>query len=171
MNKQIKWIWHVLNKLMNILFNIMSMNYINGIIMLIYKYYCQREHSSVRETLEEIVKQQGYELETYEIPTNDDYILVLHRIQGKPGELQSGKYPVFLQHGLLCSSADFLLEGCMAYTFANAGRDVWIGNFRGNIFSRRYPSRKESVVEQRVNNRRFWHFCFDDHGKNLDNNF
>ena len=163
-----KWIRHVLdslNYIVYIILNIMSFNYINGMIMLLYKYYCQREHFCVRENLENIVKHQGYELETYELPTNDNYMLVLHRIQGKSGEHQSNKYPVFLQHGLLCSSADFLLEDCMAYTFANSGRDVWLGNFRGNIFSRKYPSRKQSVVDQRVNNKNFWHFSFDEHGK------
>ena len=161
--------WNVFNSLTHlsyIMLNILSLNYLNGIIMLLYKYYCQREHFSVREKLEDIVKEQGYVLETYELPTNDDYMLVLHRIRGKSGENPPIQYPVFLQHGLLCSSADFLLEDCMAYEFANSGRDVWLGNFRGNIFSRRYPSRKQSVVEQRVNNKNFWHFSFDEHGKN-----
>ena len=139
----------------------------NDMIMSLYNIYCQRQDHCVREALEDIVKQQGYILETYEVPTNDDYILVVHRIQAKTQQKSKGLLPVFLQHGLLCSSADFLLKGGMAYTFADNGRDVWLGNFRGNVFSRRYPTQEDNYVEFNVNNRNFWSFSFDEHGKNL----
>ena len=77
--------------------------------MFLYDIYCQRQDRCVRQALQDIVKEHGYDLETYEVPTNDDYILVLHRIQGKPLQNSNRNLPpVFLQHGLLCSSADFL---------------------------------------------------------------
>merc|ERR1719510_186722 len=45
----------------------------------------------------------------------------------------------------------------MAYKFADAGRDVWLGNFRGSIFSRRQ-------LRERINDESFWGYSVDDHG-------
>ena len=42
----------------------------------------------------------------------------------------------FLQHGLKCSSADFVVGAGIALEFARRGHDVWLGNFRGNAHSR-----------------------------------
>jgi hypothetical protein len=41
--------------------------------------------------------------------TDDGYILTLHRIPSSKGKAQ--KPPVLLQHGLLCSSADWVISG------------------------------------------------------------
>ena len=168
------WILFVMDltsKILGIVLTPLPLRYLNDALMYLYDIYCQRQDRCVRQALTDIVKSHGYELETYEVPTSDDYVLLVHRIQGKPEEGKTNKNgkrslpPVFLQHGLLCSSADFLLEGCMAYTFANSGRDVWLGNFRGNVFSRRHPGHHS--VGQKVNDRNFWFFSFDEHGKNF----
>lgn len=60
----------------------------------------------------QIIVNRGYPVATYSVTTADGYILELHRIPGGKGQtsdLGTGK-PVWLQHGLLCSSADWLIS-------------------------------------------------------------
>ena len=54
----------------------------------------------------EFIRKDGYPSESHEIETEDGYLLTVHRIPGKEGST-----PVFLQHGLLESSADWILPG------------------------------------------------------------
>ena len=50
---------------------------------------------------------------------------------------QPPRRPVaFLQHGLKCSSADFVVGAGLGLEFVRRGHDVWLGNFRGNAHSR-----------------------------------
>ena len=78
-----------------------------------------------------MVLEAGYPVESHEVVTQDGYILTLHRI---PASNKSRPPVVFLQHGLMSSSADWVLSGpdhALAYQLAQAGYDVWMGNFRG----------------------------------------
>ncbi|XP_017875300.2 lysosomal acid lipase/cholesteryl ester hydrolase-like, partial [Ceratina calcarata] len=52
----------------------------------------------------QIIQSQGYPAEAHTVTTEDGYILTIHRIPGKPGSPA-----VFLQHGILGSSADWLI--------------------------------------------------------------
>lgn len=53
-----------------------------------------------------MIRQAGYPAEAHVIETKDGYLLTLHRIPG-----DKGQRPVLLQHGLLCSSADWVIPG------------------------------------------------------------
>ncbi|GMS86909.1 hypothetical protein PENTCL1PPCAC_9084, partial [Pristionchus entomophagus] len=80
-------------------------------------------------------------------------ILTMHRIpRGCKG--RTGGRPVLLQHGLVSSSFDFLSPPtnlALSYALADAGYDVWLGNFRGNIYSTEH-------VGYDSTDRRFWNF-------------
>ncbi|XP_012059584.1 PREDICTED: lipase 3-like [Atta cephalotes] len=53
----------------------------------------------------QMIRKAGYPVETHIVQTEDGYLLTLHRIPRQNGA------PVLLQHGLLTSSADFLILG------------------------------------------------------------
>ena len=61
---------------------------------------------------------------------------------------------IFLQHGLLCSSTNWLTNlrtESFAYLLADKGFDVWMGNVRGNDYSRRHVSLSPDELK-------FWKF-------------
>jgi len=67
---------------------------------------------SVRENdpTPEIIRKNGYPVEEFWIHTEDEYILNLHRIpHGKDADPNVKRPVIFVQHGLLCSSADWII--------------------------------------------------------------
>lgn len=59
----------------------------------------------------QLIELQGYTAETYHVTTEDGYILELHRIPHGINDTASEGRPVaFLQHCLLCSSSDWLMN-------------------------------------------------------------
>lgn len=80
--------------------------------------------------------------------TEDGYILTVHRIPSYAAQ----PHVVFLQHGLMSSSADWVLTGpdhALAFLLADAGYDVWMGNFRGNTYSRDH-------MQQDISPTKYW---------------
>ena len=104
-----------------------------------------------------MIAREGYPVETHLIITEDCYHLQMHRIPYGKGQNGTGTRPViYLQHGLLCSSADWVMgipEKSLGYILADAGFDVWLGNFRGNTYSKAHNSLLPSQKE-------FWHFRY-----------
>ena len=58
-----------------------------------------------------IIAKDGYPVETHEVVTKDGYILELHRIPFGKNSLGTNGSPVLLMHGILSSSADWVLTG------------------------------------------------------------
>jgi lysosomal acid lipase/cholesteryl ester hydrolase len=71
------------------------------------------------------VAAEGYPLQEYFVDTPDGYILKVFRIPGSPQSSPTyGKTVVFFQHGLLSSSADWVVLGkekAIPYLLADAG--------------------------------------------------
>lgn len=52
----------------------------------------------------------GYPAEAHTITTPDGYILEMHRIPFGVKQSTGPKTPVLVQHGILCSSADYVIN-------------------------------------------------------------
>ncbi|XP_016839047.1 lipase 3 isoform X2 [Nasonia vitripennis] len=101
-------------------------------------------------TTPELIRKEGYPAEAHVVLTDDGYLLTMHRIPSAAGPA------VFLQHGLLASSSDWVIAGrgkALAFILAERGYDVWLGNARGNTYSR-------SHVRYSTSDLRFWNFSW-----------
>lgn len=121
-------------------------------------------------TFEEIVDNYGYPLESYSVITADGYILETFRIpHGRDQDYDASRPAVLLQHGYF-DSADFSVmngpEKSIAFYLANQGFDVWIGNGRGNKFSRNHQTLNPDKDSE------FWAYSFverhEDDKANID---
>ncbi|KAH8300498.1 hypothetical protein KR018_009208, partial [Drosophila ironensis] len=111
---------------------------------------------------DERIQSHGYPTETHEVVTEDGYVLTLFRIpySHKLKNQDEKRPPVLLQHGLFSNSDCFLSSGpdnSLAYLLADAGYDVWLGNARGNIYSR-----QNNLIS--LNSPKFWHFDWHEIG-------
>uniref|UniRef100_A0A6P4E010 Lipase 1-like n=1 Tax=Drosophila rhopaloa TaxID=1041015 RepID=A0A6P4E010_DRORH len=83
----------------------------------------------------QLISKYGYPAENYTVQTEDGYILGMVRI-ARPGAI-----PVLMVHGLLDSSATWVMMGptkSLGYLLYEQGYDVWMTNVRGNTYSKKH---------------------------------
>lgn len=80
----------------------------------------------------------------------------VHRIVPKN---QTKKIPVFLQHGMIATSGDYVVSGenSLGFLLADNGYDIWFGNVRGSKFSLKHQSLE-------WNDPHYWDFSFHEMG-------
>ncbi|XP_065225625.1 lipase 1-like [Planococcus citri] len=109
----------------------------------------------------QIIARNGYPIETHIVPTQDGYLLQLHRIpHGKSDNANRNRYPILLIHGGPDSSAAWIENGpekSLAYLLADNGFDVWMMNMRGNTFSTAH-------ITFTPKEREFWNFSYHEIG-------
>lgn len=111
----------------------------------------------------------GYYAEEHVVQTTDGYLLGIHRLPYGKGEEQAGtrvnmgaggvrKPVVYLHHGLLMNSDVWVCiteqERCLPFALVEQGYDVWLGNNRGNKYSKKSTRLSPTSSE-------FWNFSID----------
>ena len=114
-----------------------------------------------------ICRDKGYPFETHKVLTEDGYWLTMFRIPGAKGEtreqaIKQNKPVIFLQHGILDSADTWIMnfeDSAPAFLLANAGYDVWMGNTRGNKYSREHQTLSPDYQGDKE---KFWDFGFEE---------
>ncbi|KAJ7350378.1 Alpha/Beta hydrolase protein [Mycena albidolilacea] len=111
----------------------------------------------------------GYTPEEHVVLTKDGYLLGLHRLPSKKGQhkasriaspgTSTGNPVVYLHHGLLMNSEVWVClttaERSLPFVLVEAGFDVWLGNNRGNKYSKK-------SIHHGPNSSKFWDYSIDD---------
>lgn len=112
----------------------------------------------------QIVQENGFLCDEHHVTTADGYVLGMFRVRSRQvAAMRKGKAPaVLLQHGYTASSDCFIVneEKSPAFALANAGFDVWLGNNRGNKYSR-----KNVHFHADLQSENFFDYSFEDLAK------
>ncbi|TVY86091.1 putative lipase [Lachnellula willkommii] len=126
--------------------------------------------SSIRDASDfvDICALYGYYAEEHIVQTGDGYLLGLHRLAWRRGEeelkVNHGrnslkKNVIYMHHGLLMNSEVWVCltdeQRCLPFKLVEAGYDVWLGNNRGNKYSKKSVHHSPTDIP-------FWNFSMDD---------
>jgi pimeloyl-ACP methyl ester carboxylesterase len=130
-----------------------------------YQYFDKETYMSTVE----LIENNGYDAETHFATTKDGYILQLHRIPRGHRESSTGpgeksnigdRAPVLLINYIPYASSSCwvhnLRNQSLGYILADAGFDVWLGNYRGTGM---YAMNHTTLD---VNSAEFWRFASDE---------
>lgn len=108
--------------------------------------------------IQDIVRLSGYIVKEHVVTTGDGYLLVLHKLE-KPTSSKSGGKVVYFHHGLLTNSELFVIgsehKKNLLYILVDLGYEVWLGNNRGNKYSRKH-------LTILARDEKFWNFSLDE---------
>ena len=102
------------------------------------------------------MRDAGYYSESHFVTTEDGYILNLYHIMKTPNP-PKGLEVVYMQHGILDTADTWIFhhkDVAPAYQLLEAGYDVWLGNSRGN----RYSKNHKTLVPSK--DKEYWLFSF-----------
>ncbi|UNI24013.1 Sterol esterase [Purpureocillium takamizusanense] len=126
--------------------------------------------TSIRDATDfvELCRIWGYEAEEHIVQTKDGFLLGIHRLQWRKGEEGSKvncgprsvkKRVAYLHHGLLMNSEVWVCltdeQRCLPFELVERGFDVWLGNNRGNKYSKKSIHCSPTSVQ-------FWDFSMDE---------
>lgn len=115
------------------------------------------------------IERNRYSITEHYATTKDGYILKIFNVKLKKNELkklpeilqENSKKQIVLQHPVLTSADNYFYnrEKSIGFYQVNKGFDVWVGNNRGNKYSRKIS---ENVPESKKSYEKFFDFSFQE---------
>jgi lysosomal acid lipase/cholesteryl ester hydrolase len=112
----------------------------------------------------ELIENAGYPSETHHVTTEDGYILELHRIPRGYGQTDrtadtKPRIPILITNYLIFATSSCWVwnqrNQSLGFILSDAGYDVWLGNYRGGLYSTNHTTLD-------VDSREFWRFGYDE---------